>query len=364
MSFFKKIFGKKEEPIKDYSDFWNWFRNNEKAFHQTVKSRGDIEKDFFNKLSPKLDELKSGYFFLTGMLDDNTVELVLTADGNTSNIVFVEELVASAPEIPGWMFTSLKPPLDVNNIAIEMAGHKFNSETVSFYFNENTDYPDEIDIAVVHPDITPENRNQVANGVYIYLENILGELDFVNNIDNLKIIAADEAQKELISITKLKDFLNWRQKEFIEKYDGVRYDTENDGHSILEAQLQNGNMLIATINTELLNWDRKASHPWVASFVIKYDGSGNNGMPSNADYEALNNIEDRVVAQLPDNEGYLNIGRETSEGEREVYFACKDFRKPSKIFFEVQKQYGSAFEIEYEIYKDKYWRTFERFNRQ
>jgi hypothetical protein len=211
MSFFKRIFSKKEEAIKDYSDFWNWFRNNEKAFHKAIKDRGNIERDFFNKLSPKLNELRSGYFFLAGMVDDKTVELVLTADGNTSNIVFVEELVASAPEIRGWMFTSLKPALDVNKIAIEMAGHKFNSETVSFYFNENADYPDEIDIAVVHPDLTEENRNEVANGVYIFLENILGELDFVNNIDSLKVIAADEAEKELIPVAKLKDFLNWRQ---------------------------------------------------------------------------------------------------------------------------------------------------------
>ena len=30
-----------------------------------------------------------------------------------------------------------------------------------------------------------------------------------------------------------------------------------------EAKLDNGNMLIATINTALLDWENKASHPWI-----------------------------------------------------------------------------------------------------
>jgi hypothetical protein len=54
-------------------------------------------------------------FFLTGMMDHNRAELVLTADRTINNIVFVEELVATAPEIPGWKFTALKPALDIEN---------------------------------------------------------------------------------------------------------------------------------------------------------------------------------------------------------------------------------------------------------
>jgi len=93
MSFLKSLFGKKESPINSYADFWAWFQKNEKIFFDTVRNRKEskeIEKDFFAKLSPKLRELKDGYFYLTGMYNDNTVELVLTADGNTKNIVFVE----------------------------------------------------------------------------------------------------------------------------------------------------------------------------------------------------------------------------------------------------------------------------------
>jgi Family of unknown function (DUF695) len=96
--------------------------------------------------------------------------------------------------------------------------------------------------------------------------------------------------------------------------------------------------------------------------IIKYDGSKDNGMPNENDYKLLDKIEAEMMQDLRDINGYLNIGRQTSNGEREVYFACKDFRKPSKVFYTTRQKYCKNFEIEYEIYKDKYWQSFERFS--
>jgi hypothetical protein len=361
MSFFKNIFGKKTESIKSYADFWTWFQKNEKNFFEVVKNHNNIEKAFLNKISPKLDELKDGFYYLSGMYNTDTAELILTADGNTKNIVFIEELISHSPNLEGWKFTALKPATDIKNVSIKMAGYQFNSENISFYSNEFADFPDEIDITIVHNDLNEKNKSQVGNGTYIFLDNYLGELDFLNNIDNLTIVGKQEVQKELIPIEKLKDFLTWRQKEFIEKYEGVRYDTENDEYTILEAELESGNALIAVVNAELLNWDRKASHPWISKLKLKYDGSKNNGMPNNDDYKKLGDIEEEIMQELKDSEGYLNIGRETAEGEREIYFACKDFRKPSKVLFKIQQNYSNVFEIEYDIFKDKYWQCFDRF---
>ena len=263
MNFIKKIFGEKNEPINSYSDFWIWFQKNEIIFFNIVKNRDNIEKNFFDKLSPKLSQIKSGIFYLTGMENDNTAELILTAEGNAKNIYYIEELVKCAPGIKGWKFTALKPALDIADVNIEMAGYNFAEKNISFYANEILEYPDEIDISIVHSDLIEKNKEEITNGTLIFLDNYLGELESLNNIDNLKIIGTKEAEKELISISKLKDFLIWRQKEFIEKYEGICYDTENDPYSVLEAKLENGNALIATVNTKLLDWNSKASHPWI-----------------------------------------------------------------------------------------------------
>jgi len=361
MKFLKNIFEKKETPIKSYSDFWNWFQENEKTFFKVVKNEKNIEKDFFDKLSPKLAQLKDGYFYLTGMYNDNTAELILTADGNTKSIVFVEELVEQAPKINGWKFTALKPAIDNENFAINMAGYKFDSENLFFYSNDYADYPDEIDISLVHNELTEENKEQIENGIYIYLENYLGELDFLNNIDNLKFISRNDAEKELIPIAKLKDFLIWRQKEFIEKYSGLSHNTDTDIYSSLKAELNNGRPIIALVNSTLLQWDCKASHPWILKVEINYDGNENNGLPDDNTYQLLNEIEEQIMLELKDFDGYINIGRQTADNSREIYFACKDFRKPSKVLYNLTQKYSDHLVLNYDIYKDKYWQSFERF---
>jgi len=361
MKFLKKIFGKKEESIQTYEDFWNWFKANEKHFYQVLKSGTDIEAKFFDQLSPKLEALKDGYFFLAGMFDDDTAELVFTPDGNVLNIVFVEELVKAAPEILNWKFTALKPANEIANVGIRMGDYTFSAENLSFYYNEDSLYPDEIALVITHDHYNEQDRSVLLNGVYIFLDNFLGELKTVTMIDHLTLISKNHAEKELIPIHKLKDFLVWREKEFVEKYDGVRYQTEDDSYSSLEAELHNGLPLIAIVNTTLLGWDRKASHPWILAIEIKYDGSANNGMPDQSTYELLNVFEDEIMLTLKDEEGYLNIGRQTADGERLIYFACKDFRKPSKLLYALKAKYQGQLNFSYEIYKDKYWRSFDRF---
>ena len=204
------------------------------------------------------------------MYDEDTVELIITPDGDLCNIVFVEELIQAAPVIEGWRFTALKPELGIENVNIQMAGYEFNSDTMHFYPNEHAAYPDEIDIVIVHSQYSEEDKGAIVNGTYIFLDNYLGELNSVTTIDNVTVIGKEEATGELVPMEKLKDYLIWRQKEFVEKYEDTRYDTENDGYSVFEAERE-GLPLIAVINTDLLQWDGKASHPWILQMEMKYD---------------------------------------------------------------------------------------------
>jgi len=361
MKLLKNLFGKEDVPVKSNEDFWIWFTANQAVFYKVVQTRKEIEKKFLDPLSEKLNQLKEGYFFLTGMMDDNRAELILTPDGNIKNIVFVEELVKAAPTLPNWKITALKPPTDIANLGISVHGLDFQKDNLFFYPIEASDYPDEIEIAVVYTNWTEENEKEIRMGTFLFLDNFLGELDSITNIDNVTIIGKQAAEKELIPIEKLKSFVTWRQKEFIEKYEGTRYKTENDAHSILEARLKNDKVLIAVINTELLRWDSKASHPWILEVEISYSSENDSGLPDEATMQKMEIIEEMIIEDLKDFEGYLNIGRQTADGLRTIYFACKDFRKPSMVIPSIQKHFANEVLIEFDIYKDKYWRSFNRF---
>ncbi|MDO6489849.1 MULTISPECIES: DUF695 domain-containing protein [unclassified Cellulophaga] len=361
MSFLKSLFKSKEDPINSYEDFWKWFTQNQQDFYNIIKDNGNVNKDFFEKLTPKLEEVKDGFWFLAGMFDDNTAELILTADGVIKNIVFVEELVAAAPKMKNWKITALKQPSDLGQFGIKMEDYEFNNEKMNFYATEHQYMPDEIDITITHKDFNEEDRPVITNGVYLALDHSLGELNSITKIDNVTIIDPKDAESDLVPLEKLKDFLIWREKEFVEKYKGLRHNTDNDSYSSLEATLKNGLPLIAVINTDLLAWDSKASHPWIAVMEIKYDGDNNNGMPDSDTYQLLNEIEDKITADLKDSDGFLNVGRQTAESTREVYFACIDFRKPSKVLHKIKKEYENIIDLDFDIYKDKYWQSFNRF---
>ena len=59
------------------------------------------------------------------------------------------------------------------------------------------------------------------NGVYMFLDIFLGELNVITSIDNINVASKRNFDQDLIPIHKLKDFLIWREKEFIEKYSEI-----------------------------------------------------------------------------------------------------------------------------------------------
>lgn len=343
-----------------YQNFWKWFESKEKEFLNAVKERQNIDDDFLNIILPKLKEINENFFILVGMSDDFTAELIVTVDGNIKDIVYAEEFIAEAPHVASWKFTALKPGTDIANVSIEMGGYFFKKENIYFYSNDDEDYPDEIDLVFVHEDLNDQNHNEVINGTYLFIDNYLGELNFLTQIDNFSIVGKNEAEHELIPIEKLKDFLSWREREFTEKYESAKIETTEDSYSLLEGSLENGFPLLATVNADLLQWDQKASHPWISVLRIKYEGDEDNGFPDDKDYDLFNLIEDEMILELKTEDGNLNLGRETAENMREIYFVSKDFRKISKVMAETVEKYPD-YEMSFEIYKDKYWQSFERY---
>ncbi|MFY7670473.1 DUF695 domain-containing protein [Tenacibaculum sp. MEBiC06402] len=365
MSLFKRLLPKKdkEQPITSIKDFWDWFVVHEKKFYEVVLS-GDSDrfnKEFFDLIGSKLDQIKEGIFYLSGMLDDNTADLILTADGDLRNFYLVEEMIEESPNLPNWNFQAFKPSFDFDDAGMEMSNYKFNKNNISFYPDIDENYPDEIAINIIHDDFSEENESDIINGCYIFLDNFLGELKFTTLIDEVSFKGRNEISQELIPIDKLDSFLTWREKEFVEKYEGLRRDTENDSYGSFERTLKSGNTFMAVMNTDLLNWDAKASHPWILHLKIPYDGESNNGLPNEKTYNLLNDFEEELMQILKDEEGYLNIGRETGDHLREVYFACKDYKKPCKTIDNVVKSYKGKLEIDYDMYKDKYWKYFNNF---
>jgi len=111
-----------------------------------------------------------------------------------------------------------------------------------------------------------------------------------------------------------------------------------------------------------MNWDRKASHPWILHVELKFsDSIENKGMLETDISEMLYKFEDELTAQLKDSDGYLNLCHTTGENGRDIYFACKEFRIPAKVLDNIIPGYSDSVQIKFDIYKDKYWQTLAHF---
>ncbi|WP_431216800.1 DUF695 domain-containing protein [Puia sp. P3] len=86
-----------------------------------------------------------------------------------------------------------------------------------------------------------------------------------------------------------------------------------------------------------------------------------NGMPDKEIAAELNKFEDELVLLLPDSDGYLNLGRDTYNSKRTIYFACKEFRHVSRTVQQMLAGFRGKIIVSYDIYKDKYWRTMNRY---
>jgi hypothetical protein len=366
MSFFKKLLGRATAP-STVTGFWNWFAPNQTTFFNIIKKRdGDlIHRRLLDKIVPRLQALNPKFYCETGMVDDAMAELVISAEGDIKSFVFVEELIAAAPVLANWKFTALKPSTGMGT-SIKMNGVCFDNTTIRFFYEEEPGYPDEINLVMVHPDFSAGQQKTVTQGCLLYLDALLGELNAATLIDNVDVKAPDTAtDMRLIPMDKLTEFLNWKEKEFVEKYEGARHDTEGDEYAALEGKDEEGLPSIGIVNSDLLNWDAKASHPWM--MVVTFDfsnakGTGDNGMPDENQFEAFSLLQDDLDGQLTDIAGYLNLGRETYKGESKIYYACKEFRSVSKLVDQIVRTHEKAGLLcSYQIYKDKYWRTMDKF---
>ncbi len=347
--------------VSNISEFWNWFGQNEAAFKRIVFENGNVQQDFLGAVVGKLQLLQNGIWLLAGVAEGPIIELVLTAEGMVKLFPVIDTIIAAAPQIPGWKFTALKPAVPNVGWNIKMGNYEFSAEKLNFYVNEHDSMPDLIDIAVFYDDFNASENDLMHNGVFMYIDNLLGEREFATIIDGISVGSRQNAQKELIPISNLKDYLSTRQKQFVDKYQGFSRNTEDDQYIGLEGRTPNGSPVLANINQNLINWDTKASHPWLMKVTCTFKTPVTNGGLDAQTSEFLDEIEEEICTKLPDVEGYLNFGRVTVENIRELFFACREYSHLSTVMHHIQKSNKRPITIEFEVQKDKYWRLFDQF---
>jgi hypothetical protein len=288
--------------------------------------------------------------------------LIITADGDVRFIPLAEELAASAPAIPGWRITALKPALPAEDIRIEVDGLSFAAENLFFIRHEDSNYPEKIAVEIVYRGYDSTREEVINNGIILFLDNILGEERAATVIDELLLGDAAIADGDKLPISKLASYLDWRQREIAA--------TEQAGElslpdaNFVPIRLGSGENAAssALIDFALLDWPDKLQLPWILEINCRYIGSAEFSEEALTEVEGLSfNLNGRLTKE----QKFVYFGRHYQQVQPfscSHYYAFADFRVAAKAASGCKAVGAGTWQVEYNIYKDRYWESLLRFN--
>lgn len=341
--------------------FWNWFVNNEQRFRELDLDDSEKALAFLDELISQMRPFNASLKALAGPYSGNRFELIITADGDVALFCKVDELIEKAPKLDKWVFTALKPALGFDDISIDMYEKNFSTDTISFFPIVHDEYPDEVGIVLTHSEYNEEEDDQFQAGGMIFLENGLGEENTATKIDYYETGALPPADSgvEVIPISKLADYLNWREKEFVEKYESV-LERPEESFNLLEAEDDDGKLMMVTVDSGFKEWPQRPAFPWLLQIDINYAGDAN-GLPSQQQLDDLQEIEEEIIRLFSAAPTIWYIGNRTYDNMRNVYFYASEYKQNSKILHRFIESVKIDYMVLFFIRKDKYWQNMEMY---
>ncbi|MDB5120075.1 MAG: hypothetical protein JWN56_1293 [Sphingobacteriales bacterium] len=188
--------------------FWKWFSKNQTRFRD-FKGNPTKSDIYLNEILAEGRKIKDGLAFELELPKEGTINLTVSANGDTSLFSKVQEIVSKAPKIQGWRVLAFRQRISesqVTDMVLKTGNHTLDPKQIAFLpiISGKT-----LDIIVYVPDITEENRNEVANGSLMLLDNILGEYDCVKKVRSYDFQSFPSDKRQLLQLQPLTEIAKY-----------------------------------------------------------------------------------------------------------------------------------------------------------
>ena len=191
------------------TSFWTWFR----GFAERIS--GDVIPDELQgELLSHLHCYDKRLYFLV-CTNASPCELIITVEGNRDAFQSADSLVAAAPQIDGWVFIALKPPMGFD------FRHKdglVSLDVSKLWFkpmNSAAD-PSALGIVVAFPNADFVLENQSVDTAYTILESAIGERSCTDDIAHLAIadLPDEPESKGYLRLSQLPDYIAFHKRKY------------------------------------------------------------------------------------------------------------------------------------------------------
>lgn len=193
---------KNGDPIEN---FWTWFSTNEKDYRMFQEN----PDKYLDELLLKAKKMAGGLAIELEPPKDGIINMTISADGDIDLFPTVQKIVDKAPKIKGWNILAYRQrmPIDkVKGMTLKIQDQILDPVKMKFFPIISGDT---LDIIIYTDHVTDDNRNKVAYGCLMLLDNLLGEYDCVKKVRSYDFHSLSTGQKELAELKPLIEIANY-----------------------------------------------------------------------------------------------------------------------------------------------------------
>jgi hypothetical protein len=190
-------------------EFWRWFQAHRAEFDVLT----DTAAPFWDAALSQLHRLDKRFWFELSKPDGDHREFIITAEGHADIFPLADDIVALAPQIPGWQIIALKPPMGFD-FTTTYEGIRFEPRAMWFLPLNSSFRPEDLGVRVGVPNFTDDIKRQASNAVAVILDTALGERAAALDIQHLEVSTLPESPEShgYIELYELPAYIEWRKR--------------------------------------------------------------------------------------------------------------------------------------------------------
>ncbi len=323
--------------------FWKWWPTVSADIAKVFDGDG-LPKDLVKQVSAHVAAIHPSLDWEFGPGKKSKHHLCLSSKGDHALRVIVERWLTGAPKANRtWEFYPARQP-DPRPGILHIARRDVDLDDMTFAVT-----PDEsrarIDVLMWHP-VFDKLRTARKELMFIALDNLLGEDDVERWLGHV-----DVAQKRItkgISYRALGTYV----RRFAKK-------AQRENFALLRGQTKKGKPVFVVTDTAIKPIDHAALEVHV-EITLGITAPSEDGLPIKPESDALNAMEDELIARLGKHGVY--IGHETLESKRVIHLHTASDGPAAKTIATWRKRYAKSRPIKVKAKRDPQWAILDRWH--
>jgi hypothetical protein len=168
-----------------HTRFWQWFERHADRLSTAVFSQDTAAReDAFAELREATDAVEPGLVLEFGYGREDTLQLIVSADGKPERVDAVKDFVASAPALAGWEVLAFRPRDSAEDIKLALEGEEVEPADVWFRVAEDEDG---LDLTLYVRGLNAANEKLRGLGASLLAEHLVGERDALTLLNSQRI---------------------------------------------------------------------------------------------------------------------------------------------------------------------------------